>query len=94
MSSWQEKSNRRKEFRQAKEEQRERPDISKKDTKKWCGGKVGREHKLKCFLYFDELSVDKNSQLNRWRALICIECGKRLDSWLGNNKFKPDWVDN
>lgn len=77
---------------------KEPPEIPKhrsnKDTKKWCKGKIGVEHQLKCMVFSDLL--DKS------RALVCTECGKRLAYYFhplpdsnGNYKEenKPDWVD-
>lgn len=44
---------------------------NKKDTKKWCKGKVGVEHNY-------ELQVPKNEILGGWRLIpICNNCGKQ-----------------
>lgn len=62
---------------------------SKKDTKKWCRGVVGREHKLEC---------KDHHTLKGWKNLECTACGKVLDYWTGDrwarfwNSPKPDWV--
>lgn len=63
---------------------------SKKDTKKWCKGKVGVEHKPKCMVF--------SEMLDNSRALVCTECGKRLAVYLpipwitSEEDTKPDWV--
>ena len=71
---------------------KEPPEIPKhrsnKDTKKWCKGKVGVEHQLKCMVYSELLDTS--------RALVCTECGKRLAvyfPWPNKEENKPDWVD-
>ena len=72
----------------------------KKDTKKWCKGKVGRPHQTKCLLA-SELKNSNHWPLyekmhmhhqSRWRYLVCQKCLKVLDIWYGNKKQKPDWV--
>lgn len=61
---------------------------SKKNTKKWCKGKVGVEH----------------TPVGKWGAgwhnymciLACTRCGKHLDYWYSRSffgvKVRPDWV--
>lgn len=43
---------------------------SKKDTKKWCKGKEGVEHKLVC---------EQSKTYAKLKELICTTCGKKLD---------------
>lgn len=72
----------------------------KKDTKKWCKGKVGRPHKLVCKKWSDVVSQtpqDSTSHI-RWRdnyrVLICERCSKQVDFWYGGRgKNRPEWVD-
>lgn len=66
------------------------PSGSKKDTKRWCRGVVGREHEPECRL-------SKYSFAQEWRDLVCKKCGKELDWWWPSRfwpraKPKPDWV--
>lgn len=73
----------------------------KKNTKKWCRGKEGVEHKLKCVDYNSVKStyVGLNTGLAKgWKLLICETCGKELEryfpmSFLGRKpKTPPEWV--
>ena len=44
MSEWQENALERRDFRATKNGPEVAPHRSKKDTRRWCRGKVGREH--------------------------------------------------
>jgi hypothetical protein len=101
MSDWKEGANKRRDERHTKspdEPDKGTPKISKKkkDTKKWCKGKVGVEHQLKCYDY-DELK-NKNTNLvgsyaKNWKVLSCTICGKQIETFIPrNNNSKPDWV--
>lgn len=63
----------------------------KKDTKRWCKGKVGREHQPKCTPHLPGLGI-----FDGWFDLACSVCGKVLDRhWpLGRRERadRPDWV--
>jgi hypothetical protein len=63
---------------------------SGKNTRRWCGGKVGREHKSTCMV-----KRTWNDKV-RWYVLACTECGKELDHYyplIGIlDRPKPDWV--
>jgi hypothetical protein len=72
MGEWQESSNRRRNARQTVLPVIRPPAASGKNTKKWCRGKVGREHKPQC--------INHNS-IKGWKILACTECGKHLDFW-------------
>lgn len=78
----------RKDAKHTKLDDRHLPVSGKKDTKKWCGGKVGREHKLKC------LAKGWRGVRVVWYALACTECGKELKVWYPGfkNDHKPEWV--
>ncbi len=56
-------------------EEREVRHRAKKDTKRWCKGKVGREHK------FTEPIQLYPTHPSEWRAsyldMICFQCGTR-----------------
>lgn len=72
-----------------------KPSSKKKDTKKWCKGKIGVEHQLKCVKYTDAKNLDhiRPRQIS-WRILVCTVCGKELEIYYGRTtKPKPDWVD-
>ncbi len=92
-TSWSDNARRRKLARQAPapEDVPQAP-PARKDTKKWCGGKVGRSHQPKCF--------QRTGYLANWYDLCCTVCGKQLDYWREPNQHwvsirqtpKPDWV--
>ncbi len=72
--------------------------AKKKDTKKWCKGKVGREHTLVCHKYNEVKArngrASHNSATNTWRVLSCSVCGRELAMYYGGKaKDKPEWVD-
>lgn len=60
---------------------------SKKDTKKWCKGKVGREHDSVCVR-------DAGNFAGPSYTLLCKVCKKKLDWWWNSRwaKPKPDWI--
>jgi hypothetical protein len=69
------------------------PSGSSKNTKRWCRGKVGREHKPVCRNYAD----DAGTIFKGWKILVCESCGKHLEyyfpgSWGKRNPVKPAWV--
>lgn len=93
-SSWKKSAADRRDARNTKSPEASKPVPSKKDTKRWCKGKVGVEHKLECRDYV----ATKNAPeyLNRWKLLICTACGKELERWapFGRraNNPPPEWV--
>ena len=76
-----------------------KPSKKKKDTKRWCKGKVGVEHDAVCMTHSELNNVNQNTQghhkfLSDFRYLVCLSCGKNLDMYLKSwNKKIPDWVD-
>ena len=68
---------------------------SKKDTKRWCRGKVGVEHQPECYRYSDlRPSLPVRSSQERWRILACKVCGKHLAHFYPfMEKQPPAWVD-
>lgn len=96
MVDWKDSARKRREVRQAKPLDAPIPFRSVKDTKKWCKGKVGREHKPTCF-------VDNKSYYTvvkkQPRILACSACGVTLgywEPWPLMKKWKtpkPAWVD-
>lgn len=85
----------RSEFQRVTEEgDRVRPSPGKKDTKRWCLGKVGREHVKKSVKLERRIGQFISVEYN----LKCATCGKIFDFWwpstvpgMSSSK-KPDWV--
>jgi hypothetical protein len=87
MSDWKEESIKRRDFRHVHGEPEVPRSRAKKDTKRWCKGKIGREHKPSCVArkYF--------------YVLECSVCGKHIDWYYtgsvwygGRNDPVPNWV--
>jgi hypothetical protein len=58
--------------------------AKKKNTKRWCRGKAGVGHKLRCVDYVTTKFVDTSVYTDRaksWKILICEVCGKELDRY-------------
>jgi hypothetical protein len=104
MGDWKEGANKRRDARHTKapdEPGKGNPKATKKkDTKRWCRGKVGVEHKLKCMDY-SEVHHQKPDSIGSWgkgwKILACTVCGKELERWypmgMGRGKNpKPEWV--
>lgn len=97
-SSYRESANRRRDIRQAKPLDAATKGAAKKDTKRWCRGKVGVEHKPVCVPYRTdkpEPNADRWSS-HKWRILQCETCGRKLDYWYpfgADRHDKPAWVD-
>ena len=77
----------RRDERNAKIEPR-RPSGSKRDTKHWCRGVVGREH--------EPVDTPHNC-IEGWRVLRCKNCGKHLDYYCPSPFYrtprpKPAWT--
>lgn len=75
------------------------PQPRKKDTKRWCKGKVGREHQGVCKTRFevegrnDIRRPGEPGWLSNWRYLVCRKCNKTLAYWFGGKgKDRPAWV--
>lgn len=93
MSDWKQGAARRRDTRQAKDPEPRPLGGSKRDTKRWCRGKVGVEHTSECRVYVETKGhVGRmGSALKRWRVLVCTTCGKELATWFGHGD-KPAWV--
>lgn len=94
MSEWRERANKRRDQRQAKLPAIRPPGGSNKDTKRWCRGKVGREHKPVCIDYND---IKKVNYFKGWKVLVCEVCQKQLDHYWPSPFRKeppppPAWV--
>lgn len=108
MKSYKEASNDHKNARKAKDPESDKSakPSKKKDTRKWCKGKKGVEHKKKCVDYRTTKGIvtnwpgvwANNSLFKDWKVLICTECGKELAHWTGKMPWEtksrpvPDWV--
>jgi hypothetical protein len=89
-SEWKLRGVKRRDERHTKDENIRPTSSNKKNTKKWCRGVVGREHKLAC--------KDVDFYRFKNKVLACTECGKQVDWWSEPPLFwrstrpKPDWV--
>jgi hypothetical protein len=97
-SDWKQSSIDRNDERHTKiQDDVQKPHTSKKNTKKWCKGKKGKEHTPECMTYKEAKGETLNHILGEWRFLVCTTCGKELEIWYGPKKLfaqpKPDWVD-
>lgn len=78
MSEWRERANKRRDERQTKVPVVRPPSASKRDTKKWCRGKVGIAHKPVCVDYND---LKRSNYYTGWKVLVCEACQKQLDHY-------------
>lgn len=102
MSDWKERSINRRDTRQTKVPDIRPPSGSKKNTKRWCRGKFGVEHRPICVSYSEFKNIPATDWSKDWKLLICSECKKTLDYWwpmeslrLGIPRYDatpPDWV--
>lgn len=93
MSDRKQDAARRRDVRSAKDPSVRPEGGSKRDTKRWCRGKVGVEHTPECKVYVDVKGYTgmMRNGLKRWRLLVCTTCGKELATYLGG-KRRPAWV--
>lgn len=77
----------RRDFRNAKTPESDKLASAKKNTKKWCKGKVGVKHDPVCTPWNTTILVSDA------RILACSKCGKHLDYYLPwpKQKPKPSW---
>jgi len=93
-SDWKESAIRRRDIRHTAVPDAPVRTHAKKDTRRWCKGKEGREHTAKCF------ALGTRGGRPRFE-LICTTCGRRLNYWSSSpwvnagpkGRAKPDWVD-
>lgn len=93
MSDWKIAAAKRQAERNAKLEIRP-PAVSRRNTKRWCRGRVGIDHDPKCVSYND---LKNATYAPGWKVLVCGKCGKQLDHWWPspwrpNNDQPPAWV--
>lgn len=84
--------NRAKDERRSKDSPESGKHRSKKNTRRWCRGVVGREHTPECRDHAYSRPPD-----SPWKILACTTCGKVLDHYFMSKLFrierpKPDWV--
>ena len=91
MSDWKEGSVKRRDARHTKSSDEHATTVpNKRNTKKWCKGKVGVEHKPECKKYAEVKRVSLDLYKS-WRILVCTVCGKELDVWF-SRRNKPAWA--
>lgn len=86
----------RREVRQDRPSDTHKPMAGKKDRKRWCGGHVGREHQTVCRNYRDIKNTagtrpNMPTLYSGWRVLVCLVCGKELETYYGS-VTKPSWI--
>ena len=93
-SDWRESANRRRDVRQTKVPAIRAPSVTRRNTKRWCRGKINVEHKPVCMAYND---LKKVGYAPEWKVLVCSACGKQLAHWWPSPyrptiEKAPDWV--
>jgi hypothetical protein len=70
--------------------------LSSRDTRRWCKGKIGVEHKHEVKPWSD---LKKHGFVLDWLVLFCSTCGKDLDryipphpNWTRKPKPTPEWA--
>lgn len=90
MSDWKRAAAARRDARAAKDPEPARARTARgKNSKRWCRGKVGKEHTPKCMKCGDVKRWGFSGLT--WRVLVCTTCGRELEIWWGR-KPKPEWV--
>ena len=95
MSEWKEGAVKRRDIRRTAVPNIRPPGGGKRNTKKWCRGVVGREHKPVCVNYSD--LKGSPTIYKGWKVLACDKCGKHLDYWwpytsIFDPRQPPDWA--
>lgn len=90
MSDWRERANRRRDERQTIVPLIRAPSRPRKNTKRWCKGKVGVDHKPLCIDY-------PRIPVGGAKVLICEICHKHIEFYWPSpfRKIKtppPSWV--
>lgn len=77
-----------------------RPQRGRKNTKRWCKGKVGREHQPETVVNHQYTTSnwtechESRWMPNHWscrHAVQCTVCGKYVKTWLGREEC-PAWL--
>lgn len=87
MSEWKQRANRRRDERHTAMNVRPQGG-SRKNTKRWCRGVVGREHVPVCIA---------DNRFKDWRILACKQCKRHLDRWWPSPwrvdpQIPPEWA--
>lgn len=95
MDDWKDGANKRRDERNSKEpETHQKAKPAKKDTKKWCAGKVGREHTLEVKNYSE--GKGWGPIFGNWWVQYCSTCGKDFESYRPfsglTSKPPPKWL--
>ena len=89
MDDWKDGANKRRDVRNTKEpETSQKAKPAKKDTKKWCSGKVGREHTLEVNNY-SKAKGWSSVIFGNWWVLYCTTCGKELEYYHPGLRARP-----
>lgn len=66
----------------------------KKDTRRWCLGRVGRAHAGVCLNYYKAKGWTWPSPPPKWLVLVCTRCGRELEHWHGTSdkRPRPEWA--
>jgi hypothetical protein len=89
VSDWKERATKRRDARHTAIPDIRKPGGSGRNTKRWCKGKIGIEHKPEC---------REHNGIAKRKVLACSVCGKHLDYWfpywdgLDGRRAKPSWV--
>ena len=100
MKSWKEGAVARRDARHTSvpDAPRTRSIPNRRDTKRWCKGKIGVEHVLAIKSYRDLKGDDSPQVFSGWLVRYCSVCGKETDlympPWPSTRKQKPapGWV--
>ncbi len=104
MSEWKQEAAVRRAIRAVKDPKVDgapRAKPAKKDTRRWCRGKPGVEHMLKCMDFHRDKGMNARPEPDEsisagWKVLSCTVCGKELERWFpmfkGERKSPPAWV--
>jgi hypothetical protein len=65
-----------------------------KNTRRWCLGKVGRDHELHALPSHDYPKYGPRGLLPEHWFLVCAKCGKRLKTWDAAREARPAWLDD
>jgi hypothetical protein len=88
MSEWRDRANRRRDERHTKVDDGARRVRSTKDTRRWCGGREGREHVLTVEPWPPRVRKPLG------KCQVCTACGKRFRWWhpFGDDTTPPAWA--
>lgn len=78
-----------------------RPHRARKDRKRWCKGRVGREHTPELVVHHAYTSTMMQCHKTNWtwsdrwlcrHAYRCTTCGKYTKTWLSREEC-PTWIE-